>query len=107
MKTAQPTSLPPGPRSSGGISRSTAAKNCHGPGRTGIGGVAVPGRHGMPPVIVRASPDVVLVRRTAAADASSERRDILVGEKASIIAACPNRDPLISHQYRPTGKWLV
>src|SRR5882757_2756680 len=95
MKTAHPASLPPGPRSSRGISRSTVAstsdassdvKNCQGPGRTGTGGVAVPGRHGMPPLTVRASPEVVLVKKIAALDASNERRDILTGEKASIIA---------------------
>jgi hypothetical protein len=34
----------------------------------------------MPPVMVRASPELVLVKNSAALDASSERRDIPVGE---------------------------
>jgi hypothetical protein len=45
----------------------------------------------MPPATVRASPEVVLVKRTAALEASSERRDILAGLRASIIVAIPNR----------------
>jgi hypothetical protein len=44
----------------------------------------------MPPLMVRASPELVLVKKTAAVEASSERRDIRAGEKASIIAVFRN-----------------
>src|SRR5450631_4357421 len=90
MKTAQPASLPPGPRSSGGIRRSTAAsiseassdvKNIHGPGRTSAGGVAVPGSHGMPPLRVRARPALVPATSKAAVETRSERRVSLVTVK--------------------------
>src|SRR5580693_8244511 len=84
MKTAHPASLPPGPRLSGGISRSTAAsitaassavKNIHGPGRTTTGGVAVPASHGRPPASVRARAKVVPTKKNAAAEPSNKRLD--------------------------------
>src|ERR1700722_3579812 len=84
MNTAHPASLPPGPRLSGGISRSTAAsivaassavKNIQGPGRTTPGGVAVPASHGRPPARVRAWARVVQAKTNAAAEVSNKRRD--------------------------------
>src|SRR3954452_25147902 len=84
MKTAQPASLPPGPRSSAGISRATAAsikaassevKNIHGPGRTGTGGLAVPASQGMPPLKMRARATAVPEKRNAVAEVSRTRRD--------------------------------
>src|SRR5664279_1841830 len=83
MKTAHPASLPPGPRSSGGIRRSTAAsisaassavKNIHGPGRTSVGGLAAPGSHGRAPFSVRARATVEPATSSAAVDASIARR---------------------------------
>jgi hypothetical protein len=62
-------------------------KNVQGPGRTGTGGVAVPGLHGMPWLMVRANPDVVLVKKAAAVEASSERREIPAGAPGSIFRA--------------------
>src|SRR3954452_14756530 len=84
MNTAQPASLPPAPRSSGGISRSTAAwtvaassamKNCHGPGRQGLGGFARLGLQGIAPVMIRALAETELTRMEAA-EASKARREI-------------------------------
>jgi len=54
---------------------SSAVKNTHGPGRTGTGGVAEPGHHGMPRLMVRAEADVAVMRRVAV-DVSNERRVI-------------------------------
>src|SRR5665647_1020288 len=94
MKTAQPASLPPSPRSSDGIRRSTAAsikaassdvKNIQGPGRTRAGGFAAPGSHGMPPLRVRARPSAVLATSSAAVEASSERRDNLAEDRKSTV----------------------
>src|SRR5271154_1954244 len=86
MNPAPPASLPPGPRSSGGISRSTAAstsaassavKNIQGPGRTCSGGGAVPGDHGISPEIVRALPLVIPTIKKAAVEYNSDLRDNL------------------------------
>src|SRR5665213_1780392 len=101
MKTAQPASLPPGPRSSGGIRRSTAAstkeassdvKNIQGPGRTNIGGLASPGCHGIPPVRVRARPAVVPAKSSAAVETSSERRDSLDENRVATIGSYFQRE---------------
>jgi leucyl/phenylalanyl-tRNA--protein transferase len=76
--------LPPGPRSSGGISRSAAAsiadassavKNIHGPGRTTVGGVAVPGAHGIAPLMDNARAALVLDTMSAAVEVRSSRRE--------------------------------
>src|SRR5450631_1623431 len=84
MNTAHPASLPPGPRPSGGIRRSTTAsttdassdvKNIHGPGRTGTGGAPAPGTQGKPWLIVSARPIVVVASKKAALVARSDRRD--------------------------------
>src|SRR5665647_2637384 len=94
MNTAQPVSFPPGPRLSGGISRSTAAstsaassavKNIQGPGRTIAGADAVPGFHGMPPISVRARPDDVPATKRAAVETRKERRDSAEGKPPVIL----------------------
>jgi hypothetical protein len=63
----------------------------------------------MPPLMVRASPEVVLVKTTAAVEASSERRDIRAGEKASNIALFRNLSVLDvpPRQYRLTSQLMV
>ena len=84
MNTAHPASLPPGPRLSGGIRRSTTAsitaassavKNIQGPGSTTTGGVAVPASQGSPPATARACAKVVPTKKNAAAELSNKRRD--------------------------------
>src|SRR4051795_1951871 len=83
MNTAHPASLPPAPRSSGGINRSTAdstiaasspVKNSHGPGLHGAGGFAAPGSHGMLPLKTRAPADFE-PSANAAAEPRKIRRD--------------------------------
>src|SRR5271169_113978 len=106
MKTAHPASLPPGPRSSAGIRRSTAAstsevssaeKNIHGPGRTAAGGLAVPGLHGIPCRIVEAPAEIESAKKQTAVEARSERRDMLARKTAFVIVMLRTRPARISH----------
>src|ERR1700720_1283315 len=106
MNTAHPASLPPGPRSSAGIRRSTAAstneassaeKNIHGPGRTAAGGLAVPGLHGIPSPIVEAPAEIEFAKRQTAVEARSERRDIFVRKTAFVIVVLRTRPAPASH----------
>jgi hypothetical protein len=106
MNTAHPASLPPGPRSSAGIRRSTTAsmsepssakKNIHGPGCTGEGGLAVPGLHGIAWPIVKAPAETELVKRETAVEARSERRDILARKMAFVIVVLRTRSARTSH----------
>src|SRR5438105_2086583 len=97
MNTAQPASLPPGARGSGGISRSTNAstaapssgvKNSHGPGRTGVGGEPASGCHGRPPEIRRAQVDDDELKRKVNAElVRSCRRPIRIDASVLIRPA--------------------
>src|SRR5271169_4861413 len=108
MNTAHPASLPPGPRSSGGIRRSTAAsisaassavKNIQGPGRTGKGGEAAPASQGIPPEMVRERAPVPATSR-AAVEASNERREMLEGERLAIVLVSRTPARTLAHRAR-------
>src|SRR5262245_47714338 len=83
MKTAQPTSLPPGVSGSGGMSRSTSAsmawassavKNRHGPVPAAPGGSAEPGLHGSEPLTISAFATSEPANKAAAVEVRSSRR---------------------------------
>jgi hypothetical protein len=67
-------------------------KNIQGPGRTGAGGVASPGAHGIAPVRVRARPAVVPAKSRTAVETRSDRRDNFAENRASTIGSFFSRE---------------
>src|SRR5262245_5033249 len=83
MKTAQPTSLPPGVSGSGGLRRTTSASTAlasssvrsrHGPVPAAMGGSAEPGLPGSEPLTISAFATSELTNKAAAVEVRSSRR---------------------------------